>query len=57
MKATLETKQIVTLELEYDEAKWLLELVQNPITDVEDSHTETMRHLVWTTLSNQGVKL
>ena len=57
MKAVMKTKQTVLLELEYAEAQWILALVQNPVTEVEDKLTETMRNLVWVTLSNQGVKL
>ena len=57
MKAVMKTKQTVLLELEYDEAQWLLALVQNPVIETEDKFTKTMRNLVWVTLSNQGVKL
>ena len=53
----MKTKQTVLLELEYDEAQWLLALVQNPVIETEDKFTKTMRNLVWVTLSNQGVKL
>ena len=56
MKAVMKTKQTVLLELEYDEAQWLLALVQNPVIETEDKFTKTMRNLVWVTLSNQGVK-
>ena len=57
MKAVMKTKQTVLLELEYDEAQWLLALVQNPVIETEDKFTKTMRNLVWVTLTNQGVKL
>ena len=42
MKAVMKTKQTVLLELEYDEAQWLLALVQNPV--IEKAENTIAKH-------------
>jgi len=53
MKATL--KKIIVLQLDYDEAKLLKELVQNALSDEESPDVAKLRKKLWYALNDQGV--
>jgi len=51
MKSEIITSTKIILELDREEADWLMELVQNPLKDDETDDDSKMRYELWNALS------
>ncbi len=57
MKARARKSFLVTIELSEYEAKWLLGMVQNSLSDEESEVDCEIREEIWNALTEAGVKI